>query len=564
LELTNALSGSGGLTDNSSGTVTLSGSAANSFTGATVVNAGTLLLSKTSGPGLSGSLTVGDGSGADLVQWTSAGELASGTVVTVNASGTLDLNGNTDAVATLTLSGGTVQTETGSLTLTGDLTSSGVSTVSGNLVLGAGPHMLTVSNSTLTVEAAVSGAGSVTKSGTGILNLAAGNSYSGGTTLPIGTVDVGTNSALGTGTLALTGGTLQSDGPALSLANTINLGGNVTLGGSANLTFSGATTLTGNSTVTVTNKGLTTLAGAIGETGGPQSLSKAGSGKLVLAGANSYSGGTTLSAGTLTVAVSGALGTGTLILKFGTLTAGGSAVALANRVTLGANVTLGGSANLTFTGSATLTGNRKLTVSNTGVTTFAGAVGQSGGTWVLTKAGAGTLVLGGTDSYAGGTAVTGGTLLVNGSVAAGTVTVASSATVGGSGSMGPITVSAGGNVLAGTTPGAAALLASGNLNLSSGSKFKVPLGGANPGAGGYGQVNVTGSVNLGGSTLSLTIGFTPTVGESFTLINNDGTDAVVGTFNGLAEGATFTVSGVKFQITYAGGDGNDVVITRIA
>jgi autotransporter-associated beta strand protein len=564
LDLSNALSGSGGLTDNSSGTVTLSGSAANSFTGATVVNAGTLLLSKTSGPALSGSLIVGDGSGSDLVQWTSAGELAAGAAVTVNASGTLDINGNTDTVAVLMLSGGGVQTETGSLTLTGDLTSSGVSTVSGNLVLGAGPHTLAVSNSTLTVEAAVSGAGSVNKSGTGILNLAASNSYSGGTTLTAGTVDVGTGSALGTGALALTGGTLQSDGLAVSLANTTTLAGNVTLGGSANLTLTGGTTLTGNSTLTVTNKGLTTLAGAIGETGGPHSLTKAGGGKLVLAGADRFSGGTTLSAGTLAVAVSGALGTGTLILKSGTLTAGGSAVALANPVTLGGNVTLGGSADLTFTGQATLTGKRALTVSNTGVTTFAGAVGQSGGTSVLTKAGAGTLVLGGTDSYTGGTAVTGGTFLVNGSVAAGTVTVASSATLGGSGTVGPITVSAGGNMLAGTGPGAPALLASSNLSFALGSKFKVPLDGANPGAGGYGQIDVTGPVKLGGSTLSLTIGFTPTVGESFTLINNDGTDAVVGTFNSLAEGATFTVSGMKLRITYAGGDGNDVVITRIA
>jgi hypothetical protein len=54
------------------------------------------------------------------------------------------------------------------------------------------------------------------------------------------------------------------------------------------------------------------------------------------------------------------------------------------------------------------------------------------------------------------------------------------------------------------------------------------------------------------------------VGTSFTLINNDGTDAVVGTFKGLPEGATLTSGGMTFQISYVGGTGNDVVLTRIA
>jgi len=56
--------------------------------------------------------------------------------------------------------------------------------------------------------------------------------------------------------------------------------------------------------------------------------------------------------------------------------------------------------------------------------------------------------------------------------------------------------------------------------------------------------------------------FTPAMGESFTIINNDGQDAVNGTFNGLPEGASLTVGGALFSIIYDGGDGNDVVLYR--
>jgi hypothetical protein len=62
--------------------------------------------------------------------------------------------------------------------------------------------------------------------------------------------------------------------------------------------------------------------------------------------------------------------------------------------------------------------------------------------------------------------------------------------------------------------------------------------------------------------VKLGAGFTPSPGLSFVLINNDGSDAVSGTFNGLPQGAYFTVSGQTFRINYTGGTGNDVVLTR--
>jgi sugar lactone lactonase YvrE len=80
----------------------------------------------------------------------------------------------------------------------------------------------------------------------------------------------------------------------------------------------------------------------------------------------------------------------------------------------------------------------------------------------------------------------------------------------------------------------------------------------------YDQLAVNGTVNLAGATLaaSLGSGFNPPVGTAFTIIDNDGTDAVAGTFAGLPQGAVFSIGGQSFSISYSGGTGNDVVLTR--
>jgi hypothetical protein len=96
--------------------------------------------------------------------------------------------------------------------------------------------------------------------------------------------------------------------------------------------------------------------------------------------------------------------------------------------------------------------------------------------------------------------------------------------------------------------------------LKSGGNYDVALDGTTAGSS-YDQINVTGTVNLTGSKLNVTLGFVVSVGATFTIVNNDGTDAVIGTFAGLAQGATFLVGGETFQISYTGGDGNDVTLT---
>ncbi len=79
----------------------------------------------------------------------------------------------------------------------------------------------------------------------------------------------------------------------------------------------------------------------------------------------------------------------------------------------------------------------------------------------------------------------------------------------------------------------------------------------------YSQLNVTGAVDLTGAALMLSGSYSPAVGDAFTIVDNGGSDPIVGTFTGLPEGAVipdFLGSGLVATITYVGGDGNDVVL----
>ena len=95
---------------------------------------------------------------------------------------------------------------------------------------------------------------------------------------------------------------------------------------------------------------------------------------------------------------------------------------------------------------------------------------------------------------------------------------------------------------------------SGNLTLDSASQFVVT---ANSAA--HAPLSVTGSVALGNAQLKFTANFTPALGTVFTLIDNDGSDPVSGTFAGLPEGARLGTA----QISYHGGSGNDVTLTIV-
>jgi len=100
-------------------------------------------------------------------------------------------------------------------------------------------------------------------------------------------------------------------------------------------------------------------------------------------------------------------------------------------------------------------------------------------------------------------------------------------------------------------------LQTGPLNISG--KYSVDLvpGGVSD------QIKVTGTVTLSGALEVTVSGGSPAPGQTITIIDNDGTDPVNGTFGSLVEGSVFTVGVYNFRISYHGGDGNDVVLTLV-
>src|SRR5262245_56000983 len=133
----------------------------------------------------------------------------------------------------------------------------------------------------------------------------------------------------------------------------------------------------------------------------------------------------------------------------------------------------------------------------------------------------------------------------------GNVTVDKAITINGNfGATGAVNVTAPGAVING------AVTAGAGLSFVAGSTLVVSLD-ATP----FVSSTVTGAVALNGATLQVNGANPPAQGSTFTLINNDGSDPVTGTFAGLPEGATVVVAGVPLSISYVGGDGNDVTLS---
>ena len=179
----------------------------------------------------------------------------------------------------------------------------------GEVALTANPT-ITVTGGTLSDGGIISGAHSLTKAGTGALTLSGANTYSTGTTLTAGTLNINNATAIGTGTFTINGGTIDNtSGGAITLSNNNaqTWGGDFTFTGTNALNLgTGAVSLSANRQVTVSASTLTEG----GIIGGAFSLTKAGAGTMTLSGANTFTGGMTLSPGTLNINNATALGTG--------------------------------------------------------------------------------------------------------------------------------------------------------------------------------------------------------------------------------------------------------------
>jgi autotransporter-associated beta strand protein len=426
--------------------LTISGASANTTGALTKTGAGTLILS---GLNLHTGLTT-----------VSNGTLRYG-ITNALSSGGVTVSGGTLDIATFNDTVGAVSVESGSITgTTGALTGTSYDLQSG------------------TVSAILDGAGALTKISAGNVTLSGANNYSGATSITGGALNIRNATALGT----TAGNTTVSSGAALELQGDISVGaealtlsgtgvsnagalrnisGANTYGGllslgaasrinsdAGTLTLSNAGTITGATFgLTVGGAGNTTINSIIGTTSG--TLTKDETGTLILTGANTFTGLTSITGGVLNIRNASALGTtagatfvssgaalelqGDISVGAEALTLSGTGVSNAGALrnisganTYGGLLSLGAASRinsdagtLTLSNAGTITGATfGLTVGGAGNTTINSIIGTTSGT--LTKDETGTLILTAANTFTGLTSITGGVLNMRNASALGT------------------------------------------------------------------------------------------------------------------------------------------------
>jgi len=517
--------------------------------------------------------------------------------------------------------GASIWTLTGTTTsLTPWAISGGTLSIASDAALGASSGGLTLDGAQLQITASTSSSRAITlNAGGGTLNLTAGtvlteNGVIGGT----GALTVGTFSS--NGTVVLNSASTYSGGTIID-SGTLQLGagGQLPSGGSLNLaslgSFHGVLDLNGQNqtlgalsgngdillnggTLTISTASSSTYTGTIQGTGalvfnGPGALVLGGGayfmtapivvngGSLSIIGPGSLVGGNdlTINGGTFSV---------TRNADLGTLSGTGGTLAMGNlsqiTVTSSSNSTFGGvitgfspaSFIKAGTGTLTLTGNSSfagpivisggaLQIGNSGTSgSLAGNItdnaalifnrsdavtynGVISGTGSVTKTGAGALTLAGINTYTGNTTVSTGALNVTGAIAASTVSVSSGASLSGTGKVGSTTIASGGTLNPGssTTPGT--LSVAGNLTLASGSNYADAI---TPAAAGL--TSVSGIASINGNFIASVAPGTYTFGQRFTVLTAGG--GLSGTFATLSGIPAF----VTGQLSY---DANNAYLT---
>jgi autotransporter-associated beta strand protein len=378
----------------------------------------------------------GDSTITGRVSWVTTG-------ITKSGNGKLTFTG-ADPIANnlftggVTVNAGTLATSTseafgasGTVNLAG-----GNLLISETVTLGSG-HLFTLNSAAtvtvndgkiFTIGGVVSGTAGLTKEGTGTLNLNGANTYTGLTNISAGTLKLGNATALGTvaaGTSITSGAVLDLNGQTIANAEALTVNGTGILSGGAVInssstaaSYAGLVTLGsassiigGSGTIALTNAGTITgatfdlilggaqggsIASIIGITTG--TVTKQDAGTWTLSGANTYSGGTTITAGTLSISSDANLGTAPGSVTANSINLNGGTLLVTADMTLNSNrgITLGASSTINVETGDTLT--------------YGGIITDGASSFALTKAGAGTLLMSGANTYDGGTSVTGGLL----------------------------------------------------------------------------------------------------------------------------------------------------------
>lgn len=578
-------SGSGGIVI-AGGSETFSGNSV--YSGATSINAGTLILL----PGASltaSTVAVAGGATLDVSQSSTTVVSTSASIASLSGSGNVLLGSHTLVLSSagdsfdgvISGSGGGLTVAGGSETLTNANTYTGTTTVTGGTLKLSGAGAISSSsnlniNGTFDVSAAAGPTLSFTSlAGSGVVTLGANNlQISAGANTFSGAIQ-------GTGGLIVTGGK-----QILSGANTYT-GGTTISGGTLQI---GASTYSGSIVGNVADNGTLAFARAdkfefTGLISGTGAVSQAGSGTTVLTADNTYTGGTTISLGTLQIGNGGTAGkilgdvtdNGALAfarsdaVSFGGVISGKGSVSVlsgtatftgtntytgATTIASGATLALSGSGDVSNSSLVTVNGTFNLAATTTpaikalagsgivnlgaanltltaGQGDFSGVIGGTGG---LTVSG-GTQTLSGLNTYTGPTAISGGTLVVNGSIASSSgVAVNSGGALSGSGAVSGLTVANGGTVTPGSS-GNGTLAVNGNVAFASGSTFAVSTSSA-----ATTKLSATGSAALGGATVSVaSADGTYALGQKLTVLTASG--GVSGTF----ALAPITTTGAQFS-----------------
>jgi len=597
-----AIGGAGGLVKSGNGILILTGTS--TYTGGTTIQAGTLAIKTNSLSGnivnnatlqideAADSSFAGDISGTGSVVKTGTGTLIltgansytgdtgiqAGTLVgntgsikgNVANNGTLELNQTSDGTFAGVIggSGALIKTGTGTLTLANSNVYTGSTTVSeGTLAINSASIIGDIANNaTLKFDQAsngsfggvISGTGNILKTGTGTLTLTAGNSYTGNLTIQGGTIVGNTASLKGnvansgviqfaqTGDGSFGGVVSGSGGLVKSGAGTLTLtGANVYTGGTAiqGGTLVGDTTslqgdILNNAKLEFAQTTDGTFAGNIGGTG---TLVKSGSGTLTLAGSNEGLN-SNVTDGKLVIASQQAIGT-----SGGTVTLAGGTTLQTN-----GNLTISQIVNLVSGGSAA---NGAATIdTGANVVSFAGG---GTGNLCLTKVGTGTLNMVSHVQNSIGACVNQGVMSFN-NLFDGNVTVASTAKISGSGVING-SIIANGVVAPGNSPGV--LVVNGSVTQQAGSTLALDIDGATAGIGaGHHDalvLNGTGSIYtadgliapiLRGITGDANNNYTPTLGQTFEVVTAQG--GVTGSFDGVTQPTSGMPANTRFDVLY--------------